>query len=244
MDRRPPERRAGLVIRLVAPPVRLLATLLARHRSRGARHLPPRGAAIACGNHTGPWDGIAYGLLLEGAGVPPRFLAKDQLFRVPVLGPALRAAGQIPISRGSLRSSGGLDGAEAALAAGQMLMMFPEGTYTRDPAGWPMRARHGAARLALRTGAPLVPMACWGSQELWAPRSRSPRPFPRRTVALSIGAPLLAVRGDDETEAQAAQRVTVELMGRITELLAELRDEAPPPRIHDPRQDDDRPEDA
>jgi len=242
MPRRPPERRAGVVIDLAQLVLRPLSRLLAPPTWIGAENLPAQGAAIACGNHAGPWDAIAYGHLLQAHGIAPRFLAKSSLFAVPVLGALLRSSRQIPVARGSARTADALSAAEAALGRGELIMLFPEGTYTRDPAGWPMRARLGAARLALRSGAPLIPIACAGSRDFWRPRTALPRP--RRRLTLQVGEPFAAVRAPGESEMQAAERVTAELMTKITAMLAGIRGEQPPAAVHDPRGDDHRPEEG
>ncbi|EWS82506.1 lysophospholipid acyltransferase family protein [Brachybacterium phenoliresistens] len=242
MTRRPPERRAGVVIDLAQLVLRPLSRLLAPPTWIGAENLSVQGAAIACGNHAGPWDAIAYGHLLQAHGIAPRFLAKSSLFAVPVLGALLRSSRQIPVARGSARTADALSAAEAALGRGELIMLFPEGTYTRDPDGWPMRARLGAARLALRSGAPLIPIACAGSREFWRPRAALPRP--RRPLTLQVGEPFAVVRAPGESEKQAAERVTAELMARITAMLAGIRGEQPPAAVHDPRGDHHRPEEG
>ena len=241
---RPPERRAGGVIFVAQLVLRPLIRLLAGRQWIGTHHFPERGAAVACGNHSGPFDALAYGHLLQAGGIAPRFLAKDSLFRIPLLGTILRATGQIPVHRGTTRSTDALSTARAALERGELLMVFPEGTYTRDPELWPMRARLGAARLALSTGAPLIPLACWGSQQLWPVGGMLPRLLPRRRLIIRVGEPIPAQRRPEETEHQAAVRLTEELMSAITALLATTRAQPPPPTVHDPRNDDHRPEDG
>ncbi|MFC0673337.1 lysophospholipid acyltransferase family protein [Brachybacterium hainanense] len=244
MPRRAPERRSGAVISVAQILLRPLARLLARRTWLGTENLPPRGAVIACGNHSGPFDAIAYGHLLQASGAAPRFLAKESLFRVPVLGGLLRASGQIPVARGTARTARALDAAERALQRGELIMVFPEGTYTRDPHGWPMRPRLGAARLALRTGAPLLPIACWGSAALWPVGAVLPTPIPRAQLTLRVGSPIVPARREGETETQAAARLMAAVMGAITEMLAEIRGETPPSAVHDPRQDSHRPEEG
>lgn len=239
---RPPERRAGLVIGLAQLPLRPLLSLLARPRWRGTEHLPTTGAAIVCGNHLSAFDPFGYGHLLQAHGIAPRFLAKDSLFRLPGLGALLRSARQIPVRRGTSRSGDALDHARAALGRGEVIMIFPEGTYTRDRELWPMQGRLGAARLALSTGAPLLPVAGWGGRRLWPVGSPLPHPGPGRRVQMLVGAPFTVARGAEETEQQAALRVTAELMARIAELLGELRGQQPPAVLHDGRLDAHRPE--
>ncbi|MGP9539282.1 lysophospholipid acyltransferase family protein [Brachybacterium sp. AOP43-C2-M15] len=237
-----PERRAGLVIDLAQLPLRPLLTLLARPRWQGTENLPTAGPAIACGNHLSAFDPFGYGHLLQASGIAPRFLAKETLFRIPVLGALLRSARQIPVRRGTSRSADALTDARAALERGELIMIFPEGTYTRDPALWPMRSRLGAARLALETGAPLLPIAAWGGRALWPVGSPLPRPRPGRRVQMLVGEPFTAVQEEGETVQQAALRVTEELMAAIAALLGQLRGQEPPSVLHDGRRDAHRPE--
>lgn len=241
---RPPERRAGSVIFAVQLSLRPLIRLLAGRRWSGLENLPTRGAAVACGNHTGPFDALAYGHLLQASGIAPRYLAKDSLFRIPLLGTILRATGQVPVHRGTSRSADALSAARAALHRGELVMVFPEGTYTRDPDTWPMRARLGAARLALSTGAPLIPIACWGSHRLWPVGAWAPRLLPGRRLTMRVGEPIVAQRAPGETEHQAIVRLTEEVMAAITSLLATIRGQTPPPVVHDPRRDAHRPEEG
>lgn len=239
-----PQRRAGAVILALQFPLRPALTLLARPRWSGTEHLRADGPAVLCGNHLGPFDALAYGHLLQASGIAPRFLAKESLFRIPGLGPVLRATGQIPVLRGTSRAEDALSAARAALRRGEMLMVFPEGTYGRDPAQWPMRARLGAARIALDTGAPLVPIACWGSHLLWPQASPLPRGWPAHRVVMRIGEPIPVVRAEGETDRQAVVRATEQLMDEITAMLADIRGEEPPAVRHDPRQDAERPEEG
>nr|WP_245354852.1 lysophospholipid acyltransferase family protein [Brachybacterium sacelli] len=239
---RPPSRRAGAVIGLAQLPLRPLLSLLTRPTWIGTENLPATGAVIACGNHQGPLDAFAYGHLLQASGLAPRFLAKEAMFRVPVLGTALRLARQIPVRRGSSRGTDALDDAREALGRGELLMLFPEGTYTRDPQLWPMQARLGAARLALDTGAPLLPLAGWGGRRLWPVGSPLPHPGPGRRFEMRVGQPYTVAHEEGETTHQAALRVTADLMARIAALLGEIRGERPPAVLHDGRRDDHRPE--
>ena len=135
-----------------------------------------------------------------------------------------------------------LAAAREALGRGELLMIFPEGTYTRDPDLWPMQGRLGAARLALETGAPLLPIASWGARALWPVGSPLPRPGPGRNVRMLVGEPYTVAVREGETVQQAALRVTDDLMLRIAALLGRLRGEEPPAVLHDPRRDTHRPE--
>ena len=239
---RTPARRAGLVIGLAQLPLRPLVTLLARPRWYGTANLPDSGAAIACGNHLSAFDALGYGQLLQAHGIAPRFLAKDAMFRLPVLGALLRGARQIPVLRGSAHGGDALSAARDSLERGEVLVIFPEGTYTRDRELWPMQALHGAARLALDTGAPLLPIASWGGRALWPVGSPLPRPRPGRRVRTLVGEPYTVRTLDGEDAREASQRVSEELMMKIAALLGQLRGQQPPAVLHDGRQDEHRPE--
>ena len=239
---REPARRAGLVIDLAQLPLRPLVAALTRPQWQGTENFPARGPVIACGNHLSAVDPLAYGHLLQASGIAPRFLAKESLFRVPVLGALLRGARQIPVLRGTSRSRDALAAARTALDRGELLMVFPEGTYTRDPALWPMQGRLGAARLALATGAPLLPIATWGGRGLWPVGSPLPRPARGRRVRMLVGTPYTVAAAEGESEHEAAGRVTEDLMTRIATLLGQLRGLTPPAVLHDPRADAHRPE--
>ncbi len=239
---RAPQRRSGPIIGVLQFLLRPAIWLLARPVHRGRENLAASGPMVLVGNHTGPFDALAYGHLLHASGVAPRFVAKQSLFSIWPLGAVLRATGQIPVLRGTDRAADALAAAQAALERGEAIMLFPEGTYTRDPEGWPMRGRLGAARLALRTGAPIVPVGCHGSRELWPVGSPIPHPGPGRRVQFQIGEPFTAQLLEGESQREAEVRVSVEIMERIMRLLARMRRQEPPATMHDPDSDDFRPE--
>ena len=108
----------------------------------------------------------------------PRYLAKAGLFKNKLLGFFLRSAGQIPVHRSSKDAAGAFDAAVAAVRAGKCVVVYPEGTITRDPGLWPMVGKSGAARIALATDAPVIPIGQWGAQELLAPYAKKPDLFP------------------------------------------------------------------
>jgi len=131
---------------------------------KGAENIPASGPAIVISNHLSYIDVLLFTDFLYGNGRAPRFLGKSGIFKVPLLGRILLAAGQIPVDRQSPDASKALDHAVAVIEGGHLLGVYPEGTLTRDEQGWPMVAKTGIARLALRTKAPVIPVAQWGSQ--------------------------------------------------------------------------------
>lgn len=195
----------------------------------------PQGGYIVCPNHLTEIDPLVVGHAIYSHGRLPRWLAKESLFKVPVLGWFLNKTGQVPVTRSSATAGDSLKAAQKVLDAGGVIVIYPEGTLTRDPNLWPMVGRTGAARLALQTGAPVVPMAHWGDQELLPRYSKKMYLFPRKHVNVSVGAP---VNLDDLREGPRTrtvlQEATDRIMDAITELQAELRNEEAPAVRWDP----------
>jgi 1-acyl-sn-glycerol-3-phosphate acyltransferase len=226
--------------RTIRPLIKALNVVLAPLSRRdwvGGERLPVTGAVIVVANHISNADPLALGQFLAYSGRWPRFLAKRSLFDVPGLGRLLRGAGQIPVERGGSHAVDALAAARTALAAGQAVVVYPEGTITYDPDLWPMRARTGAARLALSTGSPVVPVGQWGAEEFLRGRTLGlPRFWTRPTLRLRVGAP---VPLDDLRERPVDAAVLIEatdrIMAAVTALVAELRDEPAPMVRFDPR---------
>jgi 1-acyl-sn-glycerol-3-phosphate acyltransferase len=201
--------------------------------------LPQTGGLIIAANHISNVDPLALGQFVAYSGRWPRFLAKNSLFRGRLLGRLLTAAGQIPVERTTGKSRDALQAAREAIEAGRAVVIYPEGTITRDPDLWPMRAKTGVVRLALETGCPIIPVGQWGAQDImWGPRLELPKVWPRKTLQVLVGdpVPLDDLRGAPISAAVltlAADRV----MTAITALVAELRDEPPPATRYDPRPD-------
>ena len=115
-------------------------------------------------------------------------------------------------------------------------MVYAEGTLTRDPDLWPMVGKTGAARIALETGCPVLPMATWGPQDLLAPYGKVPHLFPRTTVQVTLGPPVdLSDLQDRSADPEALRAATDRIMAAVTDLVGELRGEAPPATRLDPR---------
>jgi 1-acyl-sn-glycerol-3-phosphate acyltransferase len=183
-------------------------------------------------NHISWFDPIVVLHFMHDSGRPPRLLAKDGLWDVPVLGPLMTSTGQIPVSRDSDPSKA-LAAAEDAIRRGEAIIVYPEGTITRDPGLWPMSGRTGALRLVLETGAPLVPVAQWGAQRIMAPYTRELKLLPPKLVQVTAGppVPLDDLRGQSITRELLAEG-TNRLMDAITGLLEGIRGEkAPPERL-------------
>ena len=161
--------------------------MVSRQTVSGLENIPREGGFIAVANHLTDLDSLTAMRALVDADVPVYSLAKSTLFKVPVLGSILRAGGQIPVQRGTQNAATALKAASEVLADGGAIMIFPEGTLSRDPLKWPMVAKTGAARLAMTSGAPVLPMGQWGAHEILDTYGRSFHPFPRKDVRVTIG---------------------------------------------------------
>ncbi len=205
-------------------------------RIRDGEKLPHAGAFILAPNHYSDFDPIVMGLAMWRLGRVPRFLAKASLFRIPVFGRlVMRGLGHVPVERGASRTSDPLAGAGDLIARGQGVIMYPEGTLTRDPDLWPMRGKTGAVRAALAHGIPIVPAAHWGVQHIMPRWSKRLRLFPRKPVDVIIGDPLdLSPWEGRPVDARVAAEATAALMAAITALVEQLRGEAAPVERWDP----------
>jgi 1-acyl-sn-glycerol-3-phosphate acyltransferase len=223
--------------RLAIAVLRPLLMLLTKRRWSGAENLPAEGGFIVCSNHMSYVDAFTMAHYLIDNGHPPYFLAKESVFRIPVFGRIVRGAGQIPVRRETGDAAQAFSAAVDAVKAGRCIAMYPEGTLTRDPDLWPMVAKTGAARLALITGAPVVPVAQWGPQEILGPYAWWPRIFPRKTMRIVAGPPVdLADLQGRPVEPVLLREATARIMDAVTELLEPLRGAVAPDVRFDSRQ--------
>ncbi|WP_067783365.1 lysophospholipid acyltransferase family protein [Actinomyces vulturis] len=202
---------------------------MSRQSVRGVENIPSSGGFIAVANHISELDSLTAMRALVDAGIPTHSLAKSTLFDVPVLGAILTAGGQIPVQRATTSAGHALEAAEEYIRNGECVMVFPEGTLTRDPLKWPMTGKTGAARLAMATGAPVLPMGQWGAHHILDTYSRHIHPFGRKKVEVLIGEPLdMSSFGTDHNDRDAVRAATAFIMKAITELVEELRGEQAP----------------
>lgn len=202
----------------------------------GGEHIPRTGGALLAINHVSFADPIFDVAFTVSHGRMPRFLAKSELWDVPVVRSVLGKGGHIPVYRASARAGDAFREAIAAVQRGEIVAFYPEGTYTADPAGWPMKAKNGIGRIALVTGAPVIPVANWGTQDVLPPGTSRPRLFfPRRRVTVVAGPPVDLAQwlGGPRTRT-ALDGVTGAIMSDVTALVAGIRGEQPPALPYDP----------
>jgi 1-acyl-sn-glycerol-3-phosphate acyltransferase len=208
---------------------------------KGREHLPREGGFIVAVNHISYVDPFAVALFLHTSKRRPRFMAKSSLFKLPLAGSVLRGAKQIPVFRDTADAGKALSAAVDAVRAGQAVIVYPESTVTRDPDLWPMSAKTGVARLALMTGAPVIPMGQWGAQEFLAYGAKRPKPFPRKTLRITAGPPVdLSAWAGAEPTTEVLRAATTKVMHDVTALVAGIRGETPPATPYTYRRDDRR----
>jgi putative phosphoserine phosphatase / 1-acylglycerol-3-phosphate O-acyltransferase len=181
------------------PLLRPEAFPFARFRIEGAEHVPERGPGIVVANHRSYADVLAVALTVARSGRPLRFLGKKEVFDAPVVGALARAMGGIRVERGS-GATEPLDAAARALEAGELVALMPQGTIPRGPAFFDpeLKGRPGAARLAARTGAPVIPLGLWGTERVWPRNARIPRlvTINPPQVTTRVGPPVAGLTGD------------------------------------------------
>jgi 1-acyl-sn-glycerol-3-phosphate acyltransferase len=195
-------------------------------RFEDLEEIPAEGPAIVAATHISYLDPFSTALAIIRRGRRPRFLAKDDLFRVPLVGTALRGAGQISVSRGT-GDRRPLAEAERALERGEVVAIYPEGTVTQRPDHLPKEGKTGAVRLSLGTGVPIVPLASWGSQAVWQKSGRGSLKF-GRPIWVRAGRPIdLSARAAEADRPEAVRAMTDQLMAVLTAMSEDLRDRYP-----------------
>ncbi|MET8907251.1 lysophospholipid acyltransferase family protein [Micromonospora sp. NPDC004551] len=223
-------RRLGFWPRFAVVLVKPVLTVWTRRTWRGMEHLPRSGGIIIVPNHISHADPLVSAHFIHDAGRWPQFLGKASVFRVPVIGWILHRCRQIPVERGSVEAARSLDKLVAAVDGGGAVVIYPEGTTTREPDLWPMKGKTGAARLALATGAPVIPVAMVGPEKMFDPRTARIGLRPRTPVTVVAGPPVDLSRWAGATPTRAIlEEMTDTIMLRIRDLVAEIRGGTPPP---------------
>ena len=222
-----------VVVAIVKP------TLLATTRRRwiDGDKIPATGGCVVAVNHISHLDPMTLGFFLYDHGRLVRYLTKEALFRAPVVKYIVRDAKQIPVTRMSEGAASAFAAAVEAVEQGECIGVYPEGTITKDPDQWPMRGKTGAARIALATGCPVLPVGQWGVQDLLPAYSARPHPFPRKTTSYKVGDPVdLADLMGRPITAAVLHEATDRIMAAITDLVEDLRGEKAPAVRFDPKQ--------
>ena len=218
---------AGILIPIIS--------LITKRTWIGAENIPKTGAVIVANNHLSYFDVLNLTHFLFRNGRAPRYLGKVGVFKVPIIGRILLAAGQVPVERETPNAGKAVDHAKKLLEVGHLLGVYPEGTLSRDLDHWPMVAKTGLARLALTTNTPVIPIAQWGSQIVMPTYGKKIKLFPRTKIMMHAGPPLdFSKWYGKEEDPQALTEATAYAMRAITDLLEPMRGEKRPVEIFDP----------
>jgi 1-acyl-sn-glycerol-3-phosphate acyltransferase len=229
-------RRIGSWYRLAVIVLKPLMLVLTRRNWRGAENLPAEGGFVAVTNHLSFIDSFTFGHFMYDNGYLPRFLAKDSVFRAPLIGRVMSGAQQIPVYRHTVDAQTAYTAAVDAVRRGECVAIYPEGTLTRDPELWPMRGRTGAVRIALATGCPIIPVAQWGAQEILPGYELRLHPWPRHVSHVWAGPPVDLRRFSGRPmSAELLAEATEQVVSDLTGLLAQIRGQKPPQQRWDPK---------
>lgn len=222
----------GLCVAILEP----LLLALTKRRWKGGENIPETGGCVLAVNHISHLDPLTCAHFVYAWGRIVRFLAKAELFDVRILGRIVKDAGQIPVYRMTTDASSSFRAAVEAVGRGECVIVYPEGTITRQPELWPMSGKTGAARIALSADVPVIPVAQWGAQHILWPYTKVPHLFPRKTISMTAGEPVALddLRGQELTP-EVLREATNRIMDDVTSLLEEIRGERAPAERFDAR---------
>lgn len=236
------QQKRGWTFNIAVPIVKPTMLTIAGRTWIDGEKIPASGGCIIAVNHISHIDPLLSAHFVYDHGRLPRYLAKSGLFKNKALAGFLRSAGQIPVERLTRNAVGAFDAAVQAVRDGECVVVYPEGTLTRDPGLWPMHGKSGAARIALETGCPVIPVGQWGAQGLLPPYSMRLRLVPRQHIHMKAGDPVdLSDLVTQPRSAATINEATKRIMAAIVQLVAELRGEVPPSELYDPHTSGVRP---
>jgi 1-acyl-sn-glycerol-3-phosphate acyltransferase len=240
---RPLQQKRGWAFDLAVPIIKPALLATTKRTWIDGKKIPASGGCILVFNHVSHVDPLTAAHIVYDHGRMPRYLAKSGLFKNRALAYFLTAAGQIPVERLSKNAKGAFDAAVAAVRAGECVVVYPEGTLTRDPDLWPMAGKSGEARIALATGAPVIPIGQWGAHDLLYPYAKKPHLFPRTQITMKVGdpVPLDDLAAMQPRTLEVINKATARIMDALTALVADLRNEPAPAERFDPRRAGVRP---
>lgn len=226
-------RGLGASYRFAAMVLKPPMTLFTKRDWHGAhwlrREYPPTDGIVVVSNHISWFDPIPLAHILWNNGRPPRYLAKEAVFDVPFVGQIVGNAGQIPVFRETENAADSVLAAIDAVHDGEAVVVYPEGTITRDPDLWPMTGKTGAARIALMADVPVIPIAQWGAQDVMGPYAKEFKMIPPKTMHMRVGPPVDLDEFRGRTLSAAVLKgATMRIMDVLTGLLEEIRGETAP----------------
>ena len=236
-------RSEKLYLRMVAV-LAFFSRRFSRVTVEGLEHIPKTGGAILYANHVSYADPLILGAVLGSSGRHARAMGKASIFKLPIVGKLLLKMGHVPVYRNSERAVDSLREAIRQVQLGEVLALYPEGTIPRN-GEWLGDFKTGAARLALATGVPVVPIAQVGAEKI-LPVRKEEGPLRhllkallrRPKVKIVIGEPfipLFATEGRSPENREQVQAASDELRLAMMGLLRELKPGCPTPLQARPR---------
>jgi len=203
----------------------------------GLDNLPDEGGFILAPNHISNLDPVGIWYAMATHDYQVRMMAKKEMLAIPLLGTWFRSIGLVPVDRGS-HPGASLGVAAQLLADGQCVGLYPEGTLTQEPGYWPMKMKTGAARLALDTHAPVIPVAQWGMQDVMRRYSMRISLRAHQSTRMDILAPvdlsdLYSEQGSQDRG--AVDEATLRIFGAVTAGVEDLRGGTAPTTPFDPK---------
>lgn len=228
--------KLGVGYRIAVALLKPLLIMFTKRDWRGFEQLESvPGGMIVATNHTSWFDPLPVAHALYAHDRPPRFLVKESVFRVPVVGWVVSHAGQIRVYRESAEATAAFRDAVVAVEHGECVIVYPEGTITKDPELWPMQGKTGAVRIALASGKPLFPMLQWGPHEVMSPYKMELRLLPRKTMHVWLGKPIdLTSFQNRELTPQLLHAATDKLMQTLAHMEGQIRGVTPPSHLFSP----------
>ncbi len=216
--------KAGFWIRLCVIVLFPLDASLFKLRWHHLDRMPATGGVLVAVNHISQADTPAMARMIWESGRIPRFLIKHSVFDWPIIGSVMRGAAQLPVYRASEQAADSLQAAVQALEDGECVIIYPEGTITRNPDFSPMQAKTGVARLALACpDVPVVPIGQWGAHRTLGRAGRF-RPVPRQRHEASVGEPVdLSEFRDQEPTAETLRAITNRVMAAVGDQVDQVR---------------------
>jgi 1-acyl-sn-glycerol-3-phosphate acyltransferase len=231
----------GWALNLAVAILKPLLLLFTKRTWVDGERLPASGGCLIALNHLSHLDPITAAHYVYDHGRVPNYLAKAALFDIKFVGTIFRGTGQIPVKRESTDAVGAYAAAVEAVRGGACIVVYPEATITRDPDMWPMHGKSGAARIALETGCPVIPVGQWGAQEILPPYTKRPKLFPRKRVTMRVGEPLdLSDLAAQQRTPAVVNEATDRIMAAITHQVELIRGESAPEERYDMRVHGDR----
>jgi 1-acyl-sn-glycerol-3-phosphate acyltransferase len=203
---------------------------------------------LVVSTHMSNLDSVFPPTLLSEYGIYAKVFAKDTLWKNPILKPLLNVTNMIPVKRNSKDAANSLDIAKSVLDNNECILIYPEGTTTKDPDYWPMSGKTGAARLAFQNDVTVLPIAQDGAQNVFNIKNRKNSKsllgghlLSRQTITMSVGEPIelddlkskYLLESDLDAKKLVLKEATDKIMQTLASMVGDMRNTSPPAELYD-----------